>query len=238
MLKIIKDIMQREKNDPERANLIKKERQESRKKKTYSGMNQKCDTISCDSSSTERYKPSRDSKMAQDLQQQIYNDQHPEMTQSIKDTEKKKKATSDDTCSCVSCALKKVIGSDYVCIACLVLVFCASVAVGFFVVYKGVVPVYMTPHARDDAEAAKQSELMKARRQFRSEGTGGDTPGYERRGPPIVPDAQTDRGVSLCTALGGTSPTDYDVPCPPAPRPPPARDGLRRGGIRFSNASQ
>ncbi|XP_013135896.1 PREDICTED: uncharacterized protein LOC106101276 [Papilio polytes] len=183
MLKIFKDIMQREKNDSEKVNLIKIEKLENKKRKTYSGPLPKTDLRSCDSSSTERFKHSHGSKMPiQDLEQQMYKECN-DRTQTIpysaekkdnwwfwKDAEKKKVA--DDTCSCVSCALKKVISSDYACIFCLSLVFAISVVVAFVVFRSVAVSESISPQIEGRMSSAlKKNTMIKSRRQFRSDGS-------------------------------------------------------------------
>ncbi|XP_045538618.1 uncharacterized protein LOC106709507 [Papilio machaon] len=187
MLKIFKDIMQREKNDSEKVNLIKIEKLENKKRKTYSGPLPKTDLRSCDSSSTERFKHSHGSKMPiQDLEQQMYKE-CIDRTQTIPfNTEKKdnwwfwkdaeKKKVTDDTCSCVSCAeinrLKKVISSDYACIFCLSLVFAISVVVAFVIFRSVVVSDAISPQIEGRMSSAiKKNAIMKSRRQFRSDGS-------------------------------------------------------------------
>ncbi|CAK1593529.1 unnamed protein product [Parnassius mnemosyne] len=197
ILKVFKDIMQRENNDTEKANLIKKEKQDKRKRKTYSGSHQKCDRRSCESSSTDRYKRSQETKMAvQELQQQLYKDQYQETQRTPYHSEKKdswwfwkepqKKKKSDDTYSCVSCALKKIISSEYVCIACLVLVFTLSIVAAFFVVFRNATtPGCIAEETQSQSsETAKKSDLMKARRQFRSEGANFNGLSYTERNYP------------------------------------------------------
>ncbi|XP_013177464.1 PREDICTED: uncharacterized protein LOC106124963 [Papilio xuthus] len=187
MLKIFKDIMQRERNDSEKVNLIKIEKLENKKRKTYSGPLPKTDLRSCDSSSTERFKHSHGSKMPiQDLEQQMYKECN-DRTQTIpfnaekkdnwwfwKDSEKKK--VTDDTCSCVSCAeidrLKKVISSDYACIFCLSLMFAISVVVAFVIFRSVAVTEGISPQIEGRMSSAlKKNTMIKSRRQFRSDGT-------------------------------------------------------------------
>ncbi|CAH0698097.1 unnamed protein product [Spodoptera exigua] len=50
----------------------------------------------------------------------------------------KKSASNDETCSCVSCALRKIVSSEYACIGCLVVLFLISVIVAYFIVCKSV----------------------------------------------------------------------------------------------------
>ncbi|XP_068622275.1 uncharacterized protein [Battus philenor] len=139
------------------------------------------DSRSCDSSSTERFKRNQGNKMPVELEHQLYKHQNSDRTQSVKEPIGKKKG-NDDTCSCVSCALKKVIGSDYACVGCIALVFTISVMVAFLVVFKNAGPgcISSQMEARTNS-AAKKTELLKSRRQFRSDRSSFD--GYSGRKP-------------------------------------------------------
>ncbi|XP_053621635.1 uncharacterized protein LOC128681630 isoform X2 [Plodia interpunctella] len=133
MLKIIKDIMLLEKNDPEKTNLLN-EKERHKKKKPYSSSRSKTDYIvnrSCESSSCDRNRES---------QQIIENRQYD--VHAVKTGQDKLKSPcgnakrSKDTSSCGSCALKRLATSEYACLVCLGIVFVITIAVAFFMVFK------------------------------------------------------------------------------------------------------
>nr|XP_049699480.1 uncharacterized protein LOC110374901 isoform X2 [Helicoverpa armigera] len=158
LLKIFKEIMTREKDDPEKRNLLT-EHKEDKKRRQYSGSRSKTDRRSCESSSSEHRKRSG--------QQHVYKSSSTEhrdfkpRTQSIPyQSEKKdswwfwsfysqqntreptKKPPPEETCSCVSCAfcnrLKKVVSTEYACVICLLLLFTITIVVAFLIVFKSV----------------------------------------------------------------------------------------------------
>ncbi|XP_063835586.1 uncharacterized protein LOC135084777 [Ostrinia nubilalis] len=201
VLKVFKEMIQRENNDPEKANLLK-EKQENRKRRQYSGSRSKTNRVnrSCDSSSSEKNKRSVQYKVAHEQRLKDFNERSQSIpyrcfwTKIWASVEKKQRMIlshycltesrglnrlcglvvrppasdaepfqgdkkdswwfwgdnqnkrSEDTCSCVSCALKKIVSSEYTCIACLGILFLISVLVAFMVLFRTVPMVAKTGH--------------------------------------------------------------------------------------------
>ncbi|XP_052757044.1 MATH and LRR domain-containing protein PFE0570w-like isoform X2 [Galleria mellonella] len=147
VLKIFKDMMQREK-DPEKANLLK-EKHENRKKKSSGSRTKSNATKSCDSSSShnnnKKYKRNdhynvamhepRDTRYTQPGKHSISDRKDSWCWRTDTEVPKPK---SDDTCSWVSCALKQIVSSEYTCIACLALMFTLTVVAAFYFVFRTV----------------------------------------------------------------------------------------------------
>ncbi|KAL0859307.1 hypothetical protein ABMA27_011109 [Loxostege sticticalis] len=95
VLKVFKEMIQRENNDPEKANLLK-EKQENRKRRQYSGTRSK----------SERVNRSGDSSSSEKNRRNVH--------------------------------LKKIISSEYTCIACLGVMFLLTVLIAFVVLFKTV----------------------------------------------------------------------------------------------------
>ncbi|XP_022816850.1 uncharacterized protein LOC111349832 [Spodoptera litura] len=204
LLKIFKEIMTREKDDPEKRNLLM-EQKEDKKRRQYSGSRNKIERVSqklepaghspqifddqsaitkppakrddltntilrerplfssrsCESSSSEQRKRGTPYKTSSIDQRGEFPQNRTRSLVSLyakrpylsekkeswwcwnnkddKEKEKPKKPQSnDDTCSCVSCALRKIVGSEYACIGCLLLLFAISIFIAYLVVCKGV----------------------------------------------------------------------------------------------------
>ncbi|XP_075988083.1 uncharacterized protein LOC142984412 [Anticarsia gemmatalis] len=121
LLKIFKDIMMRENNDPEKRNLLTDQR-DDKKRRQYSGSRLKNDRSSIDSHSTGHRKRSPYKMMSSD----VYPSKQESWWNWAVKTETKAKP-ADDTCSCGSCVLKRIMGSEYACVGCLLLVFFLSI---------------------------------------------------------------------------------------------------------------
>uniref|UniRef100_A0A2H1VP29 SFRICE_010958 n=1 Tax=Spodoptera frugiperda TaxID=7108 RepID=A0A2H1VP29_SPOFR len=197
LLKIFKEIMTREKDDPEKRNLLM-EQKEDKKRRQYSGSRTKIDrdsqkmehaghipqiydgqsaitkppakrddltnTIlrerplfssrSCESSSSEQRKRGTPYKTSSiDQRGEFPHNRNRSLAypsekkdswwcwsnKDDKEKDKPKKLQSnDDTCSCVSCALRKLVGSEYACIGCLLLLFAISIIIAYLIICKGV----------------------------------------------------------------------------------------------------
>ncbi|XP_072937702.1 uncharacterized protein [Epargyreus clarus] len=127
MLRVFKEIMQKEHKDSEKSNLLK-EKQEKQKKKSYS-----------------RTKADQPIQSEKRDSWWLWKD------------EKKKKKRTDDTCSCATCPLKKLVGSDYACIGCLVFVFIVSVAATFMLVFR-TMPLSLGLAKEETLETKKTTE--------------------------------------------------------------------------------
>ncbi|CAG9573807.1 unnamed protein product [Danaus chrysippus] len=147
MLKIFKDIMQKDNTEPEKVTLLK-DKKKDKKRKFYSESRSKSDNRSYDSSSTDRH---RSHKLANITVHNIredkedYNkfgaDAYKDKKESwwcLSDSngKKKKKKSSGDTCSCVSCAFKKILGTECTCVTALFLLFAVSVVIAFMIVFR------------------------------------------------------------------------------------------------------
>ncbi|XP_030026199.1 uncharacterized protein LOC115444532 isoform X2 [Manduca sexta] len=137
MLKIFKDIIQRDK-DPEKTTLLK-EHHEDRKKRHYSTSKPK----KSESSSSERSKKTVSYK-TQETRNLEYEQCRPRSTPFQSDRKESwwfwgdPKTSNRDTRSCVSCVLKRLGGSEYFCVGCLLLIFAVSVVVAFLLVFRSV----------------------------------------------------------------------------------------------------
>ncbi|CAH0688457.1 unnamed protein product [Chilo suppressalis] len=139
--------MQRE-NDPEKVNLLKEK--QDRKKRQYSGSRTKTEQRTQrpqDSSSSEHHK--RNVQYKENVNNHKNKEYAQYRTQSIPFQDEKKesylfwgnetdKKKQEDTSSCVSCALKKIVSSEYTCVACLGVLFLLTVLVAFCMVFKTV----------------------------------------------------------------------------------------------------
>nr|XP_032525078.1 uncharacterized protein LOC116776084 [Danaus plexippus plexippus] len=147
MLKIFKDMMQKDNTEPEKVTLLK-DKKKDKKRKSYSESRSKSDNRSYDSSSTDRY---RSHKLANITvhnireDQEDYNQFGADAYKSKKESwwclndsnnKKGKKKSSGDTCSCVSCAFKKILGTECTCVTALFLLFAVSVVIAFMIVFK------------------------------------------------------------------------------------------------------
>ncbi|XP_050558403.1 uncharacterized protein LOC118279580 [Spodoptera frugiperda] len=153
LLKIFKEIMTREKDDPEKRNLLM-EQKEDKKRRQYSGSRTKIDRRSCESSSSEQRKRGTPYKTSSiDQRGEFPHNRNRSLAypsekkdswwcwsnKDDKEKDKPKKLQSnDDTCSCVSCALRKLVGSEYACIGCLLLLFAISIIIAYLIICKGV----------------------------------------------------------------------------------------------------
>ncbi|CAH2084283.1 unnamed protein product [Euphydryas editha] len=185
VLKIFKDIMQKENTDPEKVNLLKDKKREKRRK-THLETRQKSDQRNYDSSSTDRYRTNDQTKITvQDIQEDknaYYNRSKSDINafQGEKreswwfwgDQNQKKQKRTEDTCSCVSCALKKIVGSEYTCVACLFILFSISVAIIFITVCKTMTFTDTGVIGSDNDEGlVKKIKMLKEKRQL-TEGYG------------------------------------------------------------------
>ncbi|XP_045782539.1 uncharacterized protein LOC123879073 isoform X2 [Maniola jurtina] len=186
MLKIFKDIMQKEKTDPEKTNLLKSARNKLREKKRkyYSDSRPKTDNYrSYDSSSTDRgtHKTNKHGKITvQNIQEaknenpsrdrsgsSAFADGRRESWRFWKDNKFTSKNKSDDTCSCVSCAVKKFCSSEYTCVACLLILFSVSVTVAFLMVFKTMPSMEeVTEKAIHSENLKKKIQMLKEKRQL------------------------------------------------------------------------
>ncbi|CAK1549053.1 unnamed protein product [Leptosia nina] len=126
----------KEQPDPEKATLLK-DKQKEKKRKSYAGF-RKADQKSYDSSSTDRYRHKHNKFTIQGVKEER-NEGTPPLQGDVKEAwwaQRTKAKKSDDTCSCVSCALKKVLASEYTCMACLLVLFSVSVVGAFLLVFK------------------------------------------------------------------------------------------------------
>ncbi|CAG4965745.1 unnamed protein product [Colias eurytheme] len=137
------------KRDPEKITLLK-DKQKEKKKKTFPSR-PKYDQKSYDSSSTDRYRRIKQHKITVQGVREEKNEDGSEKDK----TERK----ADDTCSCVSCALKKLIGSEYMCVACLLVLFTVSVAVAFCMVFRAPVLETRPDHGPMKALHLKKRQL-------------------------------------------------------------------------------
>ncbi|XP_038217610.1 uncharacterized protein LOC119836377 [Zerene cesonia] len=154
-------MMQKENTDPEKITLLK-DKQKEKKKKVFPSR-PKYDQKSYDSSSTDRYRRIKQHKITVQGVREEKNEEGSEAFQGdkreawwFKRGKKEAERKPDDTCSCVSCALKKLIGSEYMCVACLLVLFTVSVAVAFIMVFRA--PVLET---RPEHGAGKGLQLRK-----------------------------------------------------------------------------
>ncbi|XP_059058825.1 uncharacterized protein LOC131852200 [Achroia grisella] len=159
--------------DPEKANLLK-EKQEYRKRKQYFGSRSKSDHAarSCDSSSlrnkNHKYKHSEEYRVKDPVQdeERQYTQCRAQSISDKKDswwfwadTQSQKPKVDEDTCSCVSCALKQMVTSEYTCITCLALIFILTVVVAFYLVFR-TVPI-ANNDVRPDIERKLDSEGLR-----------------------------------------------------------------------------
>ncbi|XP_026736601.1 uncharacterized protein LOC113500123 isoform X3 [Trichoplusia ni] len=137
-------MMTKEKDDPEKRNLLL-EHKEEKKRRQYSGSRTKTGR-SGDSSCSEHRKRGHPYKSSSTEHRAEFK---LRQTQSVHNQSEKRdswwfwqkespKKNTEDTCSCVSCALKKIVNSEYACIGCLLFLFTVSIIVAFLVVFKNV----------------------------------------------------------------------------------------------------
>ncbi|CAH0600003.1 unnamed protein product [Chrysodeixis includens] len=159
--------MTREKDDPEKRNLLL-EHKEDKRRGQYSGSKTKIDRRSVESHSSERrkrghlYKSSSTEQTGTEFkpgrQQSVHNQTEKRDSYWFWQKENPKK-TTEETCSCVSCALKKIVNSEYACIGWLLLLFVLSIIVAFLVVFKNV-PCLSGPE-REQSKKCPDSERLK-----------------------------------------------------------------------------
>ncbi|KAJ8704691.1 hypothetical protein PYW07_011879 [Mythimna separata] len=152
LLNVFKEIMTREKDDPEKRNLLNEQR-EDKKRRQYSVSKNKSERRSIETINTEhRKRASHPYKISSTEQRAEFHNKS--RSQSVPYQAEKKDSwwfwtfvsqqntppakKSEDTCSCVSCALKKIVSSEYACIGCLLLLFTISIIIAFLVVFKSV----------------------------------------------------------------------------------------------------
>ncbi|CAB3262127.1 unnamed protein product [Arctia plantaginis] len=147
LLKIFKEIMMREDNDPEKRNLLL---DQEKKRKQYSGPKTKVNRRSCESSSSEHRKrsPYKTLVAEQRLTEIPRESQHDPCQVEDPGCKPEPIKNEDDTCSCVSCALRRIVGSEYACIACLLILFSISIVAAFCLVYKNVPTATATTHKK------------------------------------------------------------------------------------------
>ncbi|XP_069364148.1 uncharacterized protein [Maniola hyperantus] len=83
-----------------------------------------------------------------------------------KDNKFTSKNKSDDTCSCVSCALKKFCSSEYTCVACLLILFSVSVTAAFLMVFKTMPAMEELTEKNTQSENLKKIQMLKEKRQL------------------------------------------------------------------------
>ncbi|XP_046974660.1 uncharacterized protein LOC124540929 [Vanessa cardui] len=136
---------------------------------------------SYDSSSTERYRTNEQTKITVQELQEDKNGFNQTRTKSEpfqgekrdswwfwgdSQKENQKQKRTDDTCSCVSCALKKIAGSEYTCVACLFILFSISVAIIFLTVCKTISCSDATDVKCDDDSLVNKMRVLKEKRQL------------------------------------------------------------------------
>ncbi|CAH0600004.1 unnamed protein product [Chrysodeixis includens] len=154
-------------SDPEKRNLLL-EHKEDKRRGQYSGSKTKIDRRSVESHSSERrkrghlYKSSSTEQTGTEFkpgrQQSVHNQTEKRDSYWFWQKENPKK-TTEETCSCVSCALKKIVNSEYACIGWLLLLFVLSIIVAFLVVFKNV-PCLSGPE-REQSKKCPDSERLK-----------------------------------------------------------------------------
>ncbi|KAJ8706976.1 hypothetical protein PYW08_011110 [Mythimna loreyi] len=145
LLNIFKEIMTREKDDPEKRNLLNEQR-EDKKRRQYSVSKNKPERRSIESISSEHRKRSSHQHRAE-FHNKNRSQSMPYQTEKkdswwfwtfVSQQNTPPARRSEDTCSCVSCALKKIVSSEYACVGCLLLLFTISIIIAFLVVFKSV----------------------------------------------------------------------------------------------------
>ncbi|KAL4712112.1 hypothetical protein ACJJTC_010973, partial [Scirpophaga incertulas] len=140
--KVFQEIMKREQSDPEKANLLN-EKHSNRKRRQHNTSRTKLSHARLQNPSSEQKISNVTSMTAQNVNRKNIPDQKLSSSdQNVFQSDNKdscwrfwtheaQKQNSEDTQSCVSCALKKLITSEYTCMVCLGVIFFLSVGFVF-----------------------------------------------------------------------------------------------------------
>ncbi|XP_004933335.2 uncharacterized protein LOC101742237 isoform X1 [Bombyx mori] len=164
MLKIIQDLIRIEKCDPEKTNLLKqkadkKKRQHSQKSKTNHS-----------SSCSETSKAMRDVDNVKGIRIENKNTLIDEEKGEWCFRTEKEDLDKDDTFSCVSCALKKIAGSQYACVLCITAILLVTVFIAYLILFKST-PVFNSQPSRfyDSERLKRKIDYLKDKKGWRDD---------------------------------------------------------------------